>query len=94
VTSFSTKQLEMPSHLVFAPNGTLYVTDARYHVIHSIDKNGKVSVFAGGKNQHGNVLGSVAQARFFFPFGIAYHKKYLYVSDRLNHCIKRIRVVK
>ena len=80
-----------PSGLVFAPNGTLYVTDSGNHTIRAITTNGVVSTLAGlaGQNGASNAVGNLA--RFDTPLGVTLDQNgTLYVADSANHLIRLI----
>lgn len=69
----------------------LYVTDSWNNSIRKVAiATGAVSTLAGSSGEYGNIDGSAAQARFYHPTGIVYHKKNLYVADLYNHSIRKI----
>lgn len=78
-----------PRFAVVDSKGNVYITDFNNHSIRKI-KNGKVYTLAGtGKAGFKNGKGSEAQ--FNSPTGIAIDSKdNLYVSDTLNHVIRKI----
>lgn len=82
-----------PTNIVFNPsNGYSYIADASNNVIRRVDANGNVSTYAGAKTP-GLVNGSLSQARFNSPTALAIFGNFMYVSDSLNNCIRRIDMV-
>lgn len=92
-----------PSHVVAAPDGTLYVADTLNHLIRSISPNGQVKtlnalstrlieVTPGQVVQAGDYLDGVLQtAKFNEPTGLALDSKgNLFVSDTGNQRIRYI----
>lgn len=64
------------------------ISDTENHVIRVMDKNGKVTVYAGSKE--GCRDGKAKSARFCEPTGLYYYKGALYVADSGNHRICKI----
>lgn len=87
-----TDQLDMPSHLAVAPDGSLIVANTGAHTIVKIDPgNGKVSVIAGTPNVSGTADGKGSEAKFNAPIGVAVNKDGLiYVADTYNDRIRLI----
>lgn len=77
-----------PTGMAAGTNGEIYVADTGNNVIRKIDKNGKVTLYAGGKQ--GCASGSLKNARFNEPTGLYYYKGTLYVADSGNHRICKI----
>ncbi len=74
-----------------APDGCLYVADARNHAIRKVTPAGVVSTFAGQPGVSGSTDGTGDAARFFGPRSIAADRHgNLYVTDGNNHTIRRI----
>jgi len=70
--------------------GAVYVADAFNHAIRKISPAGAVSILAGSAGQ-GSVDGTVAEARFFRPLGIALAGDgTVYVADTSNDTIRKI----
>lgn len=78
-----------PTGLAAGKNGELYIADTGNHVIRVMDKNGKVSVYAG--KQKGCAQGTLKKARFNEPTGLYFYKGALYVADSGNHRICKIK---
>jgi sugar lactone lactonase YvrE len=80
-----------PAGLAVSPDGSLFVADFLNHTVRRISAAGVVTTFAGSPGHSGNVDGPAAIARFNQPFFLAFDKATnLYVSDLLNHSIRRI----
>jgi sugar lactone lactonase YvrE len=96
-----TAELNQPMSMVIADDGTQYLLDMRNQVIREIDVDGIIHTVAGtpGTLGYGGDGGPALQARFHFPTGsnpppgggLALDDQgRLYVSDTLNHAIRRI----
>lgn len=87
-----TDQLDMPSHLAVAPDGSLIVANTGAHTIVKVDPESKqISVIAGTPNVSGNADGKGAEARFNAPIGVAVDEQgVIYVADTYND---RVRVI-
>jgi hypothetical protein len=74
--------------------GNVYVTDRLVHVIRKIVvATQQVTTLAGMPYTTGTVDGTGTAARFDTPTGIAWRNTgHLYVTDRNNHCIRRVDV--
>ena len=80
-----------PNGLVFDRADNLYVADNYNHTIRKITPAGMVTTFAGMAGVSGSADGTGTAARFNFPRAIAIDAEgNLYVSDRLNHTIRKI----
>lgn len=80
-----------PAGLAVSPDGCLFVADMSNHTVRRISAAGAVTTFAGIPGQSGKVDGPAATARFNQPFFLAFDKATnLYVSELLNHTIRRI----
>lgn len=77
-----------PTGMAAGKNGEVYIADTENNVIRMIDKNGKVTTYAGGKK--GCADGALKKARFTEPTGLYYYKGALYVADSGNHRICKI----
>ncbi len=84
-------QLEQPTGLVAAPDGTIYVADAKQHAVYSL-ADGALTRVAGGNGEGlGGDGGPAAAARLNFPLGLALDAAgRLYVSDSRNDRVRRI----
>jgi len=91
-TELITDQLEMPSHLAVAPDGSLIVANTGAHTIVRVDPESKqVSVIAGTPNVSGNADGKGSEAKFNAPMGVAVDKQgIIYVADTYNDRVKTI----
>ena len=81
-------QFYRPTGMAAGPDGEVYIADTGNNVIRKIDKNGKVTTFAGSKK--GCADGTLKKARFYEPTGLYYYKGALYVADSGNHRICKI----
>ena len=83
-----------PEGLALDAQGNLYVADSRNNRIRRIAPYGTVSTVAGGGSSGllgGYVDGPADQAHFALPLDVAVDAAgYLYVTDFLNHAIRRI----
>jgi sugar lactone lactonase YvrE len=76
--------------MVIGADNSLYFADTLRSVIKKVTPDGMVSTFAGSTTS-GNVDGGAAQARFSFPFGVAFDSKgNLFVADYFNMKIRKI----
>jgi len=83
-------QFTYPGDILFnAADGYFYITDSGNNAIRRMDVYGNVTTYAGAK-QGGYVDGSLLQARFQSPTGLAIYTGYLYVADTMNNVIRRI----
>lgn len=76
--------------MAYDKNGNLLVCDAPNHCIRKIDAKGNVTTFAG-TGEAGFVNGTVANAQFNNPLGIAVDEmNNVYVADNLNFAVRKI----
>ncbi|MBI5610437.1 MAG: SMP-30/gluconolactonase/LRE family protein, partial [Deltaproteobacteria bacterium] len=79
-----------PLDLRFDASGTLYVADQYNHRIRMVTPAGTVSTIAGN-GVAGIQDGDAANARFYYPWGIAVSPDgAVFVGDRYNHRIRKI----
>ncbi len=90
--SLITDQLDMPSAIAFAPDGTLIVANTGAHTIVRVDpEEGRVKVVAGAPGISGDVDGASTAARFNGPIGVAVRDDgAIFVADTYND---RIRII-
>ncbi|CAM4022296.1 T9SS type A sorting domain-containing protein [Flavobacterium jumunjinense] len=79
-----------PCGMTIDTNDNLYITDYGTNSIKKIASNGTVTLIAGGN--YGYVNGTVAEASFFEPYGLAIDTTTgnIFIADRRNHCIRKI----
>ena len=79
-----------PRGLAFAPDGTLYVSDAGRHTIWRVASNGDITVVAGQAGVAGNADGVLGLLNV--PTGIDIDDAgNIYIADTANHSIRRLR---
>ncbi len=84
-------RFSFPTGIAIDSDDTLYVTDTDNHTVRKITPDGVVSTFAGLARNDGEVDGAGANARFYYPAGIAVDvDKTVYVSDSGGHVIRSI----
>ncbi len=94
-------RVDQPTQVVIAPDGGMFILDMRNQVIRKIGADGIIQTVAGtpGKKGYDGDGGPPGKAHFEFPAGsnpppggaLALDDKgRLYVSDTLNHAIRRI----
>ncbi len=72
-----------PGGLAFGPDGTLFVSDADRSRVVAFNRTGQVTAEAGSRGSF--------PGQFKDPRGLSWHDGLLYVADRLNHRIVRLR---
>jgi len=84
--------LDHPGQICMDKNNNLYVADQYNCCIRKIDLTaGQITTLAGQKGKQGNTDGSLSDALFDDPTGIAVSSDgVVYVSERDNHGIRRI----
>jgi hypothetical protein len=84
--------LNTPSAIAFDTQGNLIVADTGSHTIKKVDKTGAVTVVAGTEGLPGDVDGSVTNAKFNAPVGVAvFGNGGIVVADTYNDKIKLIK---
>ena len=83
--------LVFPSGLAIDDNH-VYIADSGHHRILECTHEGRV-LRQFGSGSPGLLDGSCADAGFNFPCGLALRKESLYVADRDNHALRRIRLL-
>ena len=87
--TFMETTLNSPNGIAIADDGSIYVADTFNNKIRKINPDGKSVVVAG--STAGFQDGKGAEAKFYFPFGIALDKEgSIYVSDYGNNSIRKI----
>ena len=72
-------------------DGNAYVADASNHTIRKITPAGVVTTLAGTAESSGSADGTGADARFYYPEGVAVDGDgNVYVTDKDNHTIRKI----
>jgi sugar lactone lactonase YvrE len=87
-----TSELDMPSAIAFAPDGSLVVANTGAHTIVRVDvETGRESVIAGNSGTSGYADGEGSEARFNAPIGIAVSEDgQVFVADTYNDRIRTI----
>lgn len=79
-----------PTAVISNPaDGMLYVADSHNNCIRKVDPAGNVTTYAG-TGTAGLVDGNRSQAQFSMPTDLIIYGGYMYISDSLNNCIRRI----
>ncbi|WP_010277507.1 stalk domain-containing protein [Paenibacillus senegalensis] len=86
-----------PSGLAAAPDGTLYVSDTKSHLLRRLDHSG-VSLLAGSSflQEDGQVVDALGDGKgelssFSEPAGLALdHNGNLFVADKGNHAVRKV----
>ncbi len=87
----TTAKFRFPVGIAVDSAGVLYVADSENHRIRTITiSTQKVTTLAGSSS--GYKEGKSTDARFNNPFGVAVYDGIVYVADRDNHRIRRIRL--
>ena len=91
-TRMVAENLNAPSAIAFAPDGTLIVADTGSHTIKRIEtQSGQISLVAGLENQAGFADGTSATALFNAPIGLAVGRDgTIFVADSYNDRIRAI----
>ncbi|NJL05674.1 MAG: hypothetical protein HC911_12380 [Chloroflexaceae bacterium] len=87
-------RLTMPTNVLLAPDGSLYIADTGNHRIRRIAPDGTLSTLAGSGTSSGGYSGdggAADTARLNSPNGLALHPDgSVYIADTGNHRIRRI----
>ena len=90
--SLEQAQFSSPFGMCQDKEGNLYIADAENHCIRKITPEGEVSTYAGNSIA-GYQDGTVEMAQFNQPINVCMDDMgNLYVSDFLNHCIRKVSV--
>ena len=88
----TTARFHAPTSVAVDASGTVYVADYINSVIRQISPQGQVSIFAGLLKGWGHLDGSLQEARFKFPFGVAVGPTgWVYVTDTSSRTIRLIK---
>jgi PKD repeat protein len=91
--TLTTARFGGPAYIAFDKHGNMFIADAPNNCIRKIDTNGNVSTYAGTTSS-GFVNGTLADARFHGPIGLAFDSiGNLYIGDSGNNCIRRIDTI-
>ena len=87
-------QFNGPHHLLFGPDGWLYVADTFNNVVRRLDpRTGIVKRVAGtGEKAFGGDGGPAVDAQFSGVFSIAFHNGALYICDLGNRRVRRVNL--
>ena len=85
-------QLSFPSGVAVDNDGNVYISDYYSQRVRRVDTTGTITTIAGsGEPGYGGDDGTAAEARLFFPWGVAAdHAGNLYITDSGNHRVRRI----
>jgi PKD repeat protein/sugar lactone lactonase YvrE len=84
-------RFRFPLGIALGPTGDLFVSDSQNRTIRQITPEGMVSTLAGSPETPGSVDGRGPDARFCFPWGVAFAPDgFLYVVDAGSQAIRRI----
>ena len=84
-------RFSLPVAIAIAPDGSLIVSDTFAGTLRRVSLGGEVTTYAGEADELGHVDGSLEEARFRGPEGLAFDANgKLYVADRESSTIRRI----
>ena len=91
IGSRTNARFNYPTGIDIDDEDNLYVVDSDNGLIKKITAAGEVSLIAGKSGQHASTDGALANASFFYPFGIAVDaSKNIYITEPGNHTIRKI----
>lgn len=84
-------QFKGPHGVAVNANGNVFVGDRGNHLIRKITASGEVSTLAGSAEKYGHKDGAGADARFWYPLGVAVDAaNNVYVADSSSHTIRKV----
>lgn len=85
-------ELNMPSDVVVADDGTIYIADTKNHAIRRIGTGGIITTFAGtGERGFSGDGGAADAALLDRPYGVTISPEgELYIADTHNHRVRRV----
>ena len=90
----SAVKFNYPRGLTWGPDGAVYVADQSNHRVRRVAMDGTTTTYAGS-GAGGNVDGDAVVARMSSPRGVTFDSEgTLYVGDRSNQRIRRVRATK
>ncbi len=95
VTQANLAPLNFPYGVALDKAGNVYIADGFNHCIRKVDKQGKISTFAGQGGTSGGVGDNslAARARLNSPTGVAVDQDgNVYIADHNNHSIRKVVV--
>lgn len=86
-----TSRLSNPCGICFDLSSNLVIADSENHAIRKLSPSEVLTTFAGQPGKSGNVNGSLLEARFDIPFGVAADSLgNIFVADQRNNSIRKI----
>jgi sugar lactone lactonase YvrE len=85
-------QLNTPSDVAVAPNGTLYIADTLNHAVRIVKPDGTIDTFAGtGERGFSGDGGPASEAELDRPYGVEVGLNgSVYIADTHNHRIRKV----
>jgi sugar lactone lactonase YvrE len=85
-------EIESPDGVAVDAAGNVYITDAQNHVVHKVDTNGTISIFAGtGVSGNTGDHGPATSAKLNGPWGVrVYRAGDVYISDVNANVVRKV----